>query len=138
MVFLVFWLSSGVKVDFCGQNGKMGAVLTIQGQTVKIPLQSPGKLNIFPVLSLFFHLSLPKFWQAHPHKNYIFKINKDRSITSQSLGFWSWKLWTQEAFEIGWFLTTFLQEMAKKQLVVEWLSWLPYKRNFINSTILET
>ena len=28
-----------------------------------------------------------KIWQAHPHKNYIFKINKGRSITSQSLGF---------------------------------------------------
>ena len=31
----------------------MGDVLTIQGQMVKIPLQSPGKLGIFPVLSLF-------------------------------------------------------------------------------------
>ena len=28
--------------------------------------------------------------------------------------------------------------MAKKHLVVEWLSWLPCKRDFINSTILET
>ena len=26
----------------------------------------------------------------------------------------------------------------KKHLVVEWLSWLPCKRDFINSTILET
>ena len=56
-------------------------------QTVKIPLQSPGKLSIFLVLSLFFRLSLPKIWQAHPHKSYIFKINKDRSITSRSVGF---------------------------------------------------
>ena len=39
--------------------------------------QSPGKLGIFPVLSLFFHLSLPKIWKAHPHKDYIFKLNKD-------------------------------------------------------------
>ena len=30
-----------------------------------------------------------------------------------------------------------LQEMAKKHLVVEWLSWLPCKRDFINSIILE-
>ena len=59
-------------------GGGGGGVLTIQGQTVKIPLESPGKLSIFPVLSLIFHLF---------HKNYIFKINKDRSITSQSLGF---------------------------------------------------
>ena len=34
--------------------------------------------------------------------------------------------------------TTILQEMAKKHLVVEWLSWLPYKSGFINSNILET
>ena len=27
--------------------------------------------------------------------------------------------------------------MAKKHLVVEWLSWLPYKSGFINSNILE-
>ena len=33
---------------------------------------------------------------------------------------------------------TFLHEMAKKHLVVEWLSRLPCKRDFINSTILET
>ena len=35
------------------------------------------------------------------------------------------------------FLLRFLQ-VAKKHLVVEWLSWLPCKRDFINSTILET
>ena len=28
--------------------------------------------------------------------------------------------------------------MAKKHFVVDCLSWLPYKRDFINSTILET
>ena len=33
---------------------------------------------------------------------------------------------------------TFLQEMAEMHLVVEWLSWLPCKRDFINSNILET
>ena len=85
--FRVFWLNSRVKEEIWGQDGKMGDVLTIQGQMVKIPHQSAGKLGTFPVLSLFFHLSLPKIWQAHPHKNYIFKINNDRSITSQILGF---------------------------------------------------
>ena len=39
---------------------------------------------------------------------------------------------------MGDFSMTFLQEMAKKHLVVERLSWLPCKRDFINSTILET
>ena len=33
---------------------------------------------------------------------------------------------------------TFLQEMTRKQMVVERLSWLPGKRDFINFTILET
>ena len=65
-------------------------------------------------------------------------LSKERSLISQSLESWSWKLWTQEELEIGWFLTTCLQEMAKKHLVVEWLSWLPYKSGFINSNILET
>ena len=55
--FLVFWFNSGVKEGTCCQNGKMGSVLTIYGQTVKILLESPGKLRIYPVLSLFFHLS---------------------------------------------------------------------------------
>ena len=36
------------------------------------------------------------------------------------------------------FFTTFSHEMAKKHLVVEWLSWLPSKRDFINFTISET
>ena len=31
-----------------------------------------------------------------------------------------------------------LQEISEKHLVVEWLSWLPCKRDFINSTISET
>ena len=35
-------------------------------------------------------------------------------------------------------MTKFLQEMAKKHLVVEWFAWLPCKHDFINSTILET
>ena len=84
--FLVFWLNSRAKEGIWDQNGKMGDVLTIQGQTVEIPFQNPGKLSIFPVLSLFFHLSFPKIWQAYSHKNFIFDINKGRSITSQSLG----------------------------------------------------
>ena len=45
--FGVFWLNSRVKEEVWGQNGKMGDVITIQGQMVKIPLQSPGKLGIF-------------------------------------------------------------------------------------------
>ena len=50
---------------------------------------SPSKyweVEDFSVLFLFFHLSLPKIWQAHQHKIFIFEINKDGSVTSQSLG----------------------------------------------------
>ena len=69
-----------------GRNGKMrGGILKIQGQVIKIPLPSTGKVSIFLVLALFFHLSLPRIWHANPHQNFISEINKDRSITSQSL-----------------------------------------------------
>ena len=84
VLFLVFWLSSRVKEGISGQNGKMVAVVTIPGQTVEISLQSPGKLIIFPVLSLFFHLSIPKSGRPTP-KNFIFEIYKDKSISSQSV-----------------------------------------------------
>ena len=67
-----------------GGGGGGGGVLTIQEQMVEIPHQRPGKLNIFPVLSIFSHLSFPKILHVHPHKNFIFEINKDKSITSQS------------------------------------------------------
>ena len=56
-----------------------------QGQIGKITPQSLGKLGIFPVLALYFHLSLPKIWLTHRHKNYIFETIKDRAIISQSL-----------------------------------------------------
>ena len=77
-----------------------------------------------------FPLIPPKNLEGSPHKNYIFKIKIDRSIISQSLEFWSWKLWIQEAFEIGLFLTTFLQEMAKKNT---W--WLNGRRGYHASAI---
>ena len=83
--FDVFWLNSGVKKGIWGQNGKMGDVLTIKGQTVEIPLQSHGNMKPFSSFVPIFHLSLPSIWQAHPYKNFILEINKDRSITSQSL-----------------------------------------------------
>ena len=73
--FLVFWLSYRVRQGIWGQNGKMGGVLTIQGQMVEIPLKSPGKFSIFQFYSIF-HLSLPKIWQAHPHKILFSKLTR--------------------------------------------------------------
>ena len=63
----------------------------------KSPLQSLEKLSIFLVLALSFHLFLPRICQDHLLNNYIFEIDKDRSISSESLK-------TQDAFEIGCFL----------------------------------
>ena len=74
-------------MEIWGQNGKIGEVLTIQGQMVKIPFQSPGKLGIFPVLSLFFHLSLPKIWQARPIKIIFSKLTKTDLLLHKTLEF---------------------------------------------------
>ena len=68
----------------------MEGTCMFQGQIWKISPQIPGKLGNFPVLALFFHLSLPKIWLSHPNKNYIFETTKDRAIISQSLAFLTW------------------------------------------------
>ena len=83
--FLVSWLNSRVKESIWGQNGKIEGVRTIQGQTVEIPLSKPWEIEHFSSFAPIFHLSLNKIWQAQPH-NFFFEINKDSSITSQSLG----------------------------------------------------
>ena len=59
--FLSFWLKFDTEGVTFSQDIEVASVLTIQGQTFKIFLQSVGKcFSIFPVLALFFHLSLPK------------------------------------------------------------------------------
>ena len=89
IAFGVFWLNYRLKEGTWGQNGKMGGggILSIQGQTVKIPLQSPGKLSIFLVLSLVFHLSLPKIWQVHPHKIIFSKLTRTDLLLYKVQGF---------------------------------------------------
>ena len=56
-----------------------------KGNIGKITLKTPEKSGNFPVLALFLQLSLPNIWLTNPHKNYVFVINKDRAIISQSL-----------------------------------------------------
>ena len=76
IVFLVFWLNSGVKEEIWGQNGKIGDVLTIQGHTVK---NSPSKLweiEHFPVLPLFFHLPSLKPGKTTPIKIIFSKLTR--------------------------------------------------------------
>ena len=63
----------------------MEGACMFQGQIGKIAFQTLGKLGNFPVLALFFHLSLPKLWLTHSHKNYIFEAIKHRAIISQTL-----------------------------------------------------
>ena len=70
----------------------MEGTFMFQGQIGKIVPQIPGKLGNFPVLALFFHLSLPKIWLTHPNTNYIFETIKDRAIISQSLAILTWQL----------------------------------------------
>ena len=55
------------------------------GQIGKITLQIPWKLGNFPVLSIFFQLSLPRIWLTHTNRNYIFETMKDRTIILGSL-----------------------------------------------------
>ena len=40
----------------------------------------PGKMTVFPVFFLLFHLSLPKIWLLHLNKNYIFEISDNGAI----------------------------------------------------------
>ena len=56
----------------------MGDVLTTERQIGKISPQKPEELTIFPVLVLFFHLSLLKIWYSHYHKNIIFVIDRSK------------------------------------------------------------
>ena len=72
------------KREFGVRMVKWGYILSIQAQTIKIPLQSSEKFNIFPVLSLFFHVPPLTSGKPTPIKIIFSKINKDRSITLQS------------------------------------------------------
>ncbi len=84
IVFPSFYSSFRLDGGNMSQNDEKGGVLMFQGQIGKIVPESPGKSGVFHVLALFFHLSLPKIWQSRAHENYIFKMNKDRSIVSKN------------------------------------------------------
>ena len=40
----------------------------------------PGKMTVFPALTLLFHLSFPKIWLSYPYKNYMFEMSNNRAI----------------------------------------------------------
>ena len=45
-----------------GQEHAKSGLLSFQGKIGKIPPDFPGKITVIPVLTLLFHLSLPKIW----------------------------------------------------------------------------
>ena len=65
-LFLVFWLNSRFKEGIWDENSKMELVLTIQGLTVKIPLQSTRKLRIFQFCPSFSCYPLLKSGMSTP------------------------------------------------------------------------
>ena len=105
---------------------------------MKIPFENPWKLSIFQFCPYFSTCLSLKSGSPPPIKNFVFEINKDRSInlTKSTLEAETCNL--SKHLKLGAFFTTFLQYLAKNHLVMEWSSWLPYKSGFINSYILDT
>ena len=66
--------------DKLGQECVKGMFLSIQGKIETIASDFPGKLTVFPVLTIIFHLCLPKIWLSHPNKNYVFELSNNRPI----------------------------------------------------------
>ena len=67
------------KGNLSQEHVKMGP-LSSQGKNWNIFPCHPRKNDSFPVLSLFFHLSLPKIWLLNLNKNFIFEISDNRAI----------------------------------------------------------
>ena len=68
-----------------GQEHVKRGLLSSQGKIGKIDPDFPGKMIVFPVLTVLFHLSLPKIWLSHPHKNYISEMSNNRAICWKSI-----------------------------------------------------
>ena len=70
------------------------------------PPKTPGKFSIFPVLALFFHLSLPKIWHDHHHNNYVLEIRK--------IGLSVDKIWSlKKHLKLGGLLLQFFNNLQK-------------------------
>ena len=76
-----------------GQECVKGGLLSFQGEIVTITPDFPGKMTVFSVLTLRFHLSLPKIWHYHSHKNYIFEMSNNKAIFQKSFITLSLRLW---------------------------------------------
>ena len=125
IVFGVFWLNSRVKEGIWDQNGKMGDALTIQGQIVKIPLQSPEKLGIFhfcPYFSTCFFLTSGRPTSI---KIIFSKLIRTGILLQKVLDVDVENCGLRKDLKFGNFLLHFYIKITRKHLVVEWLSWLP-------------
>ena len=71
--FEIFWDILNKMKDNLGQECVKGGLLSFQGKIGTIFSVFIGKMTVFPVLTLLFHLSLPKTWLSHPQKNIFLK-----------------------------------------------------------------
>ena len=70
-----------------------GGLLSFQGKIETIAPDFPGKMTVFLVLTLLFHLSLPKIWLSFPNKNYVLEISINRAIRWKAFIMLSLRLW---------------------------------------------
>ena len=57
-----------------GQECVKRGLLSYQGKADTIDPDFLGKMTVFSVLVLLFHLSLPKIWSSYSCRNYIFEV----------------------------------------------------------------
>ena len=72
-----------MKENLSHKHVKRG-FLSFQGKIGKNVPDFPGKMTVFTVLTLLFHLSFPKIWFPRKHKNYISAMSSNRVICWKS------------------------------------------------------
>ena len=70
--FEIFWGILNKMKDNLGQECVKWAILSFQGKIGTLVSDFTGKMTVFPVLTLLFHLSLLKIWLPHLHKKIYF------------------------------------------------------------------
>ena len=68
----IFRLENGIS----RHKGSMEGASMFQGQIGKNYLSNPREIGQFSVLTLFFHLALPKFGPALPIKHILLKLSR--------------------------------------------------------------
>ena len=71
----IFWDILNKMKDKLGQECVKGRLLSFQDKIETIAPDFPGKMTVFLLFTLLFHLSLPKLWLYQPNKNYISEMN---------------------------------------------------------------